>query len=108
MLCTGNDLVKLFCLGCALKFGLAFPLAHPENGIVRIRVNGLVVKSLLPSQSQGMNNSQKFADIVRAVNRSIVEYASSRLQIDGLIFHRTRITGTGCIHRPCVCPHLRR
>ena len=103
---TGDDLKKLFCLRCALQFCLTFALAHPEDGIIRIRVDGLIRESLLPSQSQGMDNRQKLSDIIRAVNRTIMEHTSPRLQIDGLIFHRSGITRTGCIYSPCVCPHL--
>ena len=33
---SDNDLIELFCLGCALQFCLAFAFVHPEDGIVGV------------------------------------------------------------------------
>ena len=47
---TGYDLEKLFCLRRALQLGLAFTLRDPKDGIVGVRINGLVVQALIPTE----------------------------------------------------------
>ena len=54
-----------------------------------------------------MNDSEEFSDVISAVNGAEMKHLIARLQIDGLIFHRTRIARTGCIHSPSVCPYVR-
>ena len=105
---TGYDLEEGFCLGRALEFGLTLALGDPEDGIVGVAVDGLVVQALVPAESEGMNDSQELPDVVRAMHRTIVEHLITRLQVDGLIFHRPRIPTTGCIHRPSIGPYLHR
>ena len=105
---TGDDLIEVLCLRRALQFRLALPFLHPEDGIVAVGVDGLLVLPLLPAECQRVDDGQKLTDIVGAVNWTIMEHASSCLQIDGLIFHWPRIARAGCIYSPCVCPHLGR
>ena len=91
VLCSENDLKELFCLRVSLQFGLAFSLLNPEDGIVGIGIDGLVVKSLLPGQCQSVDNSEEFTYVVRAVDRAIMKYLCPCSQVDGLVFHGTRI-----------------
>ena len=67
----------------------------------------LVVQSLLLHQCQGMDNSQKLSDIISTLNRTKVEYLSACCQINSLVLHGARVTTTGCIHSPRVCPYLK-
>ena len=108
MFCSGNDLEKRFRLGRALQLGLAFPLANPEDGVIAVGIDGFGVKSLLPTEGEGMYNGQELPDVIGAVNRTIVKHLIASLQIDSLILHRPRITRTGCIHCPSVCPYFQR
>ena len=55
-----------------------------------------------------MDDGEELTYIVCAMNRTIVEYTIARLQVDGLIFHRTRIATAGCIHSPSVSPYFQR
>ena len=55
-----------------------------------------------------MDDGKELTDIIRAMDRSIVEHPITRLQVDGLIFHRSGITTTGSIDSPRIGPHLRR
>ena len=105
---TGYDLEEGFCLGRELEFGLTLALGDPEDGIVGVAVDGLVVQTLIPTKGKGMDNSETLADIISAMHRTIVEHLITRLQVDGLIFHRPRIPTTGCIHRPSIGPYLHR
>lgn len=89
--CSGNDLEERFRLGVALKFCLAFALLNPEDGIVRIAVDGFVVQTLIPAKGKGMDDGEKLPDVVGAVDRTIVEHTIACLQVDGLIFHRPRV-----------------
>ena len=105
---SGDDLEERFRLGITLKFCLTFTLLNPEDGVVRIAIDDLVVQTLIPAKGEGMDDGQKFPDIVGAMDRTIVEYTIARLQVDGLIFHRTRIATAGCIHSPSVSPYFQR
>ena len=106
LLCTGNHLKEGLRRRGMLELGLTLPLRHPEDGIIAVGVDGLVVKSLLPSQCQCVDNSKEFTYIIGAVDRSEVKHPRTRLQVDGLIFHRARIARAGSIHSPRVCPYL--
>ena len=108
LLCTGNHLKEGLRRRGMLELGLTLPLRHPEDGIIAVGVDGLVVESLVPAECQCMDDGEKFPDVIRAVHRTIVEHAGTCLQVYGLVFHRPRISRTRCIHRPSVCPHLRR
>ena len=63
---TGNDLEKGFCLGVTLQFGLALPLLYPEDCVVGVAIDGLVMQTFLPTKRQGMHNSQELPDVVGA------------------------------------------
>ena len=78
LFCAGDNLVKFLCLWCAFQFCLAFVFVHPQDGVVGIAVDGLVVKSLLPTKSKGMNNSEELPDIVRALEWTEVKHSCPR------------------------------
>ena len=50
-------LVELFCLWGSLQFGLTLALLNPEDSVVRIRIDDLVVQPLLPTEGEGMDDS---------------------------------------------------
>ena len=50
--------------------------------------------------------SEELADIIGAVKWTVVENLCSRLQVYALVFHRTRIAGTGCIYSPGICHYF--
>ena len=108
MLGTGYDLEKGFRLRRALQFGLTLAFGDPEDGVVGVAIDGLVVQTLIPTKGKGMDNGEKLADIISAMHRTIVKHLIARLQIDGLLFHRPRIATTGSIHGPSIGPHLHR
>lgn len=103
-----NDLIELFCLWRTLQFGLAFAFLDPKDGVVRIRIDRLIVQTLIPTEGESMNNGKKLPDIIGAVNGAEVKHPITRLKVNGLILHRPGITTTGSIHSPSVCPHLHR
>ena len=103
---SGDDLVELFGLGSALQFGLALFLAYPELGIHAVAINYLVGNALLLHQGEGVDDGEKLADVVGAVDRTIMENLGTGLKVDALVFHRTRIAGTGGIHSPGVGSYL--
>ena len=49
-----------------------------------------------------MNNGKEFANVVCAMNRSIVEYLLAVSEIYSAIFHCSWIARTGCIHGYCL------
>ena len=53
-----------------------------------------------------MDDGEELTNIVGTMNRTKMKHTIARLQIDGLVFHRTRITRASCIHSPRVCPYL--
>ena len=57
-------------------------------------------------QGEGMDDGEKLADVVGAVDRTIVENLGTGLKVDALVFHRTGIAGTGGIHSPGVSYYL--
>ena len=103
---SGDDLIELFGLGSALQFGLALFLAYPELGIHAVAINYLVGNALLLHQGEGVDDGEKLADVVGAVDRAIVENLGTGLKVDALVFHRTGIAGTGGIHSPGVGSYL--
>ena len=100
---TGDDLIELLGLRSALQFGLALLLAYPELGIHAVAIDYLVGNAFLVHQGEGVDDGEELADVVGAVDRTIVENLSSGLKIDALVFHRTRIAGTGSIYSPGIC-----
>ena len=91
LFCSQDNLIELLRLRRALEFGLTLALVDPEDGIVRVGIDRLVVQAPIPAEGKGVNNSEKLPDIVGSMNRAEVKHLIARLQIDGLIFHRTGI-----------------
>ena len=103
---TGDDLIELLGLRSALQFGLALFLVYPELGIHADAVDYLVGNAFLSHQGEGVDDGEELADVVGAVDRTIVENLRTSLKINALVFHRTGISGAGCIHSPGVRLHL--
>ena len=103
---TGDNLVELFGLWSALQLGLALFLGQPELGIHAITVDGLVGDASLCHQGKGMDDGKKLADIVGAVDRTIVENLCASLKVDALVFHRTGVSRTSGIHCPGISIYL--
>ena len=102
---------ELVGFGCGVvvhEFGLAMLVAHPEDGVVRVGVDGLVVYALLVHEGQGVYDGKELADVVGAPDGSEVEDPRPCGQVDALIFHRSWVSGTGSVHCPRVCSHLGR
>ena len=102
-----DNLIQRLCIGRTLQFCLAFALVNPENGIVGITIDGLIEKTLIPTESQGMDNGQELTDIICSLHGTKVKHACTSLKINALVFHGSRITTTAGIHRPCICLHLK-
>ena len=64
-----DDLIQLFRLWRALQLSFALALAHPQDGVVGVAVDGTGVVALLPAQRQCVHDGQELADIVRAPHR---------------------------------------
>ena len=77
-------------------------LAYPQLGIHAVAINYLVGNALLLHQGEGVDDGEKLADVVGAVDRTIMENLGTGLKVDALVFHRTGIAGTGGIHSPGV------
>ena len=103
---AGDYLIEWFGLRCALQFGLALSLLNPQYGVVRVGIDGLARNALAVEQCKRVYNGEEFADVVGAVHRTEVEHLRSGGKVDGLIFHRPRIAGARCVHRPGVGRHL--
>ena len=99
---TGDDLIELLGLRSALQFGLALLLAYPELGIHAVAIDYLVGNALLCHQGEGVDDGEELADVVGAVDRTIVENLGAGLKVDALVSHRTRIAGTGCVYSPGI------
>ena len=107
-LCSRNDLIELFRLRIPLQCGLAFVFLNPEDGIIGIGIDGLVVKPLIPAKGKGMNDGEKLSDVIGAMNGTKVEHTLACLQIDSLVLHGSGIAGAGCIHSPCIGTYFHR
>ena len=59
-----------------------------------------------PVFGSGVDDGEKLADVVGAVDRTIMEDLGTGLKVDALVFHRTGIAGTGGIHSPGVGYYL--
>ena len=105
---SGDDLKKLFRLRSAFQLCLALPLGHPEDGVVRVGINGFVVQALVPAEGKSMDDGQELPDIIGTSDWAEVKHLITRLQVNSLIFHRTRIAGTGRIHGPRIGTNLHR
>lgn len=105
---TGYEFVGFGCRVIAHEFGLAMLVAHPEDGVVRVGVDGLIAYALLVHEGQGVYDGKEFADVVGATDGAEVEDLRPCGQVDALIFHRSWVSGAGGVHSPRVCSHLRR
>jgi len=105
---SGDNLEELFRLGRALQLGLALALGDPEDGVVGVAVDGLIVQALLPTEGEGVDDGKELSDVVGAVDGAEVEHLVARLEVDGLILHRAGIARAGGIHRPGICPYFHR
>ena len=106
ILSTGNDTVERLGLRRTLQLGFALFLFYPQLGIHTVAVNRLPMDATLLHQGKGMDDGKKLADVVGTVYRTIVENLCSRLQVDALVFHRSRIARAGCIYSPGIGIHL--
>lgn len=103
-----NNLIQGFRLGRTLQFCLALAFVDPEDGVVGIAVDGLVEKSLIPAEGQGVDDGQEFTDIIGALDGAEMEYAVACLQVYALVFHWAGIARTACVNSPRVCLYLGR
>ena len=67
LLRTGNHLKEGLSRRGMLELGLTLPLRHPEDGIIAVGVDGLVMEALVPTECQGMDDGEEFPDIVRTM-----------------------------------------
>ena len=89
-----------------LQFGFTLTISYPQNGIVRIRVDGFIVYSLFLHKSKSVHNSQKLAYIVGSMQRPEMKNLCPCRQIDSLILHRTRVPAASSVNSPRACPYL--
>ena len=100
---TGDDLIELLGLRSAKQLGLALLLVYPDLGIYAVAVDYLAGNALLCHQGEGVDDGEELADVVGAVDRTLVKNLGAGLKVDALVFHRTRISGTGSIYSPGIC-----
>ena len=74
LLGTQNNLIEFLRLWGALELGLTLALLNPEDGVVRVGIDGLVVQTLIPAKGEGVYNSKELTDIIGAVNRTKVKH----------------------------------
>ena len=65
LLSPQDNLIELLRLWRAFQLRLALPLLNPENGVVRVAVDGLVVQPLIPAERQ---------EIARIVGMGALKY----------------------------------
>lgn len=104
---AGNDAEELLRLWCERQFGLALALLHPKNGVVTVGVDGLL-QSMPLHQSEGMDDGEKLAYVVGAVDGAEMENSLPRGKVYALIFHGARIAAASRIHSPSICADLHR
>ena len=63
--------------------------------------------SLFLHECQGVDDGEELTDVVRAVHGTEVEHLRTRLQVDGLIFHRPGIARAGSVDSPGIGRHFR-
>ena len=74
LLSSQNNLIEFLRLWGALELGLTLALLNPEDGVVRVGIDGLVVQTLIPAKGEGVYNSKELPDIIRAMNRAEVKH----------------------------------
>ena len=96
---------KAWLLG-GRHYSTAASLALAAPFLVLALVTFILPLASLLHESQSMHYGEKLPYVVGAVHRTEVEHLRSGGKVDGLIFHRTGISGAGCIHSPGVRLHL--
>ena len=79
------------------KFGLAFLLLHPTDGITAITIHGHVQPFLL-EQGKGVDNGEKLTNVICTVHRAEMKHLLEAGQVNAPILHHARIAATGRIH----------
>lgn len=91
---TGDHFVELFGARGARQLRATLFAAHPRNGGGRIGINGHF-RALLVEEGEGMDDGEKFADVVRAVDGAEMKDLAPLGEEDAAVFHRTGIAGAG-------------
>ena len=91
---AGNHFVELFGARGARQLRATLFAAHPRNGGGRIGINGHF-RALLVEESEGMDDGEKFADVVRAVDGAEMKDLAPLGEKDAAVFHRAGIAGAG-------------
>lgn len=91
---AGDHFVELFGARGTRQLRATLFAAHPRNGGGRIRINGHF-RALLVEEGEGMDDGEKFADVVRAVDGAEVKNLAPLGEKDAAVFHRTGISGAG-------------
>ena len=91
---AGNHFVELFGARGARQLRATLFAAHPRNGGGRIGINGHF-RALLVEEGEGMDDGEKFTDVVRAVDGAEVKNLAPLGEKDAAVFHRTGISGAG-------------
>ena len=102
LLGTADDFVEFFGFGRVGEFGLAMLFIDPSHRRETVGIDDFVGDSALFHQCKGMDNRQKFADVVRAENGSEMKHPLARRKVDSLILHLSGIARTGGIDGPSV------
>lgn len=91
---AGDHFVELFGARGARQLRATLFAAHPRNGGGRIGINGHF-RALLVEEGEGMDDGEKFADVVRAVDGAEMKNLAPLGEKDAAVFHRTGIAGAG-------------
>ena len=91
---AGNHFVELFGARGARQLRATLFAVHPRNGGGRIGINGHF-RPLLVEEGEGVDDGEKFADVVRAMDGTEMEDLAPLGEEDAAVFHRTGIAGAG-------------
>ena len=91
---AGNHFVELFGARGARQLRATLLAAHPRNGGGRIGINGHF-RALLVQEGEGVDDGEKLADVVRAVDGAEMKDLARFGEEDAAVFHRTGIAGAG-------------
>ena len=89
---AGNHFVELFGARGARQLRATLFATHPRNGGGRIGINGHF-RALLVEEGEGMDDGEKFTDVVRAVDGAEMKNLAPLGEEDAAVFHRTGIAG---------------
>lgn len=103
---AGDHFVELFGARSARQLCATLFAAHPRNGSGRIGINGHF-RALLVEEGEGMDDSEKFADVVRAVDGAEMKDLAPLGEKDAAVFHRTGIAGAGGVDTERLKAHFR-